>query len=126
MTNPQPDDPQSNGPRANKLCIIIVPDSDGDRLVAALAKIGVGATRIGSSGGFLRRGSATVFSAVPAERISQVTALLQREFPEVVEPMALASLPFADELEMPNATMVDVRVGGAVLFVVPMERMERV
>lgn len=126
MTTPQPNDAQSNGPRANKLCIIIVPDNDGDRLVTALAKIGVGATRIGSSGGFLRRGSATVFSAVPADRISEVTALLQREFPEIVEPMALASLPFADELEMPNATTVDVRVGGAVLFVVPMERMERV
>lgn len=120
MTAPQ------DGPQPNKLCIIIVPDTDGDRLIAALSKMGLGATRVGSSGGFLRRGSATVFSAVHEARIPELTALLHREFPEVVEPMALASLPFADELEMPSATMVDVRVGGAVLFVVPMDRMERV
>ena len=118
--------PERNEPQANKLCIVIVPDGDGDRLVAALAKMGLGATRVGSSGGFLRRGSATVFSAVHQSRVSELTALLHREFPEVIEPMALASLPFADELEMPSAQVVDVRVGGAVLFVVALERVERV
>ena len=56
----------------------------------------------------------------------ELTALLHREFPEVVKPMSLASLPFMDELEMPSATVVDVRVGGAVLMVVPLDRMERV
>lgn len=121
MTTPQRDEPQPN-----KISIVIVPDGDGDRLVAALAKMGLGATRAGSSGGFLRRGSATVFCAVHESRVPELAALLHREFPEVVEPMAFASLPFTDELEMPNAAMVDVRIGGAVLFVVPMERMERV
>lgn len=40
--------------------------------------------------------------------------------------MSLASLPFTDELEMPSIAVVDVRVGGAVLFVVAMEQMQRV
>lgn len=115
-----------NEPQPNKLCITIVPDADGDRLIAALGKLGVGSTRVGSSGGFLRRGSVTVFSALHESRVPELTALLHREFPEVVEPMSLASLPFMDEVEMPSATVVDVRVGGAVLFVVPMDRMERV
>lgn len=115
-----------DGPTPNRLCIVIVPDKDGDRLVASLAKMGLGATRVGSSGGFLRRGSATVFSAIHDSRIPELTALLHGEFPEIVEPMSLASLPFTDELEMPSTAMVDVRVGGAVLFVVAMDRMERV
>ncbi len=118
--------PAQNGPQPNKLCIVIVPDGDGDRLVSALAKMGLGATRVGSSGGFLRRGSASVFSAIHDSHIPELTALLQSEFPEVVEPMSLASLPFTDELEMPSTAMVDVRVGGAVLFVVAMEQMEQV
>jgi len=118
--------PPRNELQPNKLCIIIVPDGDGDRLVESLANLGLGATRVGSSGGFLRRGSATVFSAIHEARVGELTALLQREFPEVVEPMSLTSLPFADELEMPGSATVDVRVGGAVLFVVPMERTERV
>lgn len=117
--------PHRTEPQANKLCVIIVPDGDGDRLIAALGTLDLGATRVGSSGGFLRRGSATVFSAIHESRVPELTALLYREFPEVLEPMALASLPFADELEMPNTGTVDVRIGGAVLFVVPLERVER-
>ena len=122
MTTPT----QRNEPQPNKLCIVIVPDGDGDRLIEALGKLGVGSTRVGSSGGFLRRGSITVFSALHESRVPELLALLHREFPEVMEPMSLASLPFMDELEMPSATVVDVRVGGAVLMVIPLDRMERV
>lgn len=59
-------------------------------------------------------------------RIPELTALLHSKLSEVVEPMSLASLPFTDELEMPSIAVVDVRVGGAVLFVVAMEQMQRV
>jgi uncharacterized protein YaaQ len=31
-----------------------------------------------------------------------------------------------DDLDMPSSAMIDVRVGGAVLFVLPLDRMERV
>lgn len=109
-----------------KLCIIIVPARDGDRLLARLAEEGLGATRVGSSGGFLKRGSATVFSAVQGDQVVDLLNVLRQEFPEVVEPMPISSLPFADEVEMPSAATIDVRIGGAVLFVLPLDRMERV
>jgi uncharacterized protein YaaQ len=109
-----------------KLCIIIVPQRDGDRLLERLAEHGYGATRVGSSGGFLRRGSATIFTAVEGGEVSTLLHLLRTEFPEVVEAMPIASLPFADEVEMPSSATVDVRVGGAVIFVLPLDRMERV
>ena len=37
-----------------------------------------------------------------------------------------ASLPFMDDMEGASSATVDVRVGGAVLFVLPLDRMERV
>jgi uncharacterized protein YaaQ len=40
--------------------------------------------------------------------------------------MPAASLPFMDDMEMATSSTVDVRVGGAVLFVMPMDRMVRV
>ncbi len=110
----------------SKLCIIIVPARDGDRLLERLAEHGFGATRVGSSGGFLRRGSATIFTAVESSQVSSLLTLLRTEFPEVVEAMPIASLPFADEVEMPSSATVDVRIGGAVVFVLPLDRMERV
>lgn len=113
-------------PGPMKFCIVIVPSQDGDRLLAQMAEQGFRATRIGSTGGFLKRGSATVFSAIPAEKVPDLVALLHREFPEVIEKMPLTALPFADELEGGPAAMVDVRVGGAVLFVLDLDRVERV
>src|SRR5690606_10268792 len=109
-----------------KFCVVIVPSSDGDRLLNRMAGEGFPATRIGSTGGFLKRGSATIFSALPADRVSELVALLHQEFPELTERMPAASLPFMDDLDVPSTAMIDVRVGGAVLFVLPLDRMERV
>ena len=109
-----------------KFCVVIVPSSDGDRLLNRMAEHGFPATRTGSTGGFLKRGSATVFSALAAERVPELIALLHSEFPEVTERMPAASLPFMDDMEGASSATVDVRVGGAVLFVLPLDRMERV
>ena len=109
-----------------KFCMVIVPARDGDRLLTRMAEQGMRATRIGTTGGFLKRGSATVFSALEEAKVPELVALLHREFPEVTEQMPVASLPFMDDLEISPSTSVDVRVGGAVLFVLPLERMVRV
>ncbi|MGE3961879.1 MAG: cyclic-di-AMP receptor [Dehalococcoidia bacterium] len=113
-------------PGPMKFCIVIVPSTDGDRLLTRMAEQGFPATRIGSTGGFLKRGSATVFSALSAERVPELVALLHTDFPEVTERMPAATLPFMDDLDAPSSALVDVRVGGAVLFVLPLDRMERV
>lgn len=80
MTTPA----QRNEPQPNKLCVVIVPDSDGEHLIEAVGKLGVG-----SSGGFLRRVSITVFSELHESRV----------------PELMAFLPFMDEPEMPSATV---------------------
>lgn len=109
-----------------KFCMVIVPAEDGDRLLTRMAEHQMRATRIGTTGGFLKRGSATVFSALEEDRVSELVALLHREFPEVTEQMPVANLPLMDDLEISPSTTVDVRIGGAVLFVLPLERMVRV
>jgi uncharacterized protein YaaQ len=91
-----------------------------------MAELKFPATRVGSTGGFLKRGSATIFSALEEHRVPDLVNLLHRDFPEVVESMPAASLPFMDDMEMATSSTVDVRVGGAVLFVMPMDRMVRV
>ncbi len=113
-------------PEAMKLCVIVVPAQDGDRLLGTLAAHAFGATRIGSAGGFLKRGSVTVFSAVETGRVTDLLNLLHRDFPEVTQTVPASILPFFSEFEPLTTATVEVRVGGAVLFVLPLERIERV
>jgi len=108
-----------------KLCIVIVPGSDGDRLLDRLAQAEFGSTRVGSRGGFLKRGSVTAFVAAEDERVSELLALLHSEFPEVIESVPVSTLPLAEEWGQPTE-VIDVRVGGAVVFVVDLGQVLRV
>jgi uncharacterized protein YaaQ len=107
-----------------KLCIVIVPGSDGGRLLDRLAEAEFGATKIGSSGGFLRRGSVTAFVAVDDGRVGDLIALLKEHFPEITETVPISALPLADEWAQPTE-VVDVRVGGAVIFVLNLAQFAR-
>ncbi len=108
----------------HKLCILVVADADGDRLIEQIVGLGLVGTKIGSTGGFLRRGSSTVLSAVPENGLSRLVAMLHREFPVRTEVIPAHQLPYWDEQELAPET-VEVRVGGAVMFVLDIDRFER-
>lgn len=107
-----------------KLVIIIASDSDADRLMKALIEQGYPATKISSTGGFLRRGSATVLSGVEANEVDQVLAMVRAECHARTEYVPVQTLPFFSE-GPPLSEPVEVRVGGAIVFVVNVERFEK-
>ncbi len=107
-----------------KLVIIIASDPDAERLTKALISQGYPATKIGSTGGFLRRGNATILSGVEAEEVDQVLAMVRAECHARSEYVPAQALPLFGEgaaLTEP----VEVRVGGAIVFVVDVERFEK-
>ena len=108
----------------HKLCLLIVADSDGDRLMEQIVRLGLLGTKIGSTGGFLRRGNSTVLSAVPEHDVSRLVAMLHREFPVRTEVIPAHQLPYWDDQELAPET-VEVRLGGAVMFVLDIDRLER-
>ncbi len=108
----------------HKLCILVVADSDGDRLMEQIVALDLLGTKIGSTGGFLRRGNSTVLSAVPEHDVARLVAMLHREFPVRTEVIPAHQLPYWDEQELAPDT-VEVRVGGAVMFVLDIDRLER-
>jgi uncharacterized protein YaaQ len=112
-------------PDAQKLLVIIVADVDADGLVRAMVQRGHPATKIGSTGGFLRRGNTTLLSGVPAVEVDEVLTLVRRLCPARSELLTLGALPLAGEVPF-IAEPVEVRVGGAVVFVLNVERFERV
>jgi uncharacterized protein YaaQ len=112
-------------PDAQKLLVIIVSDADADGLVRAMVQRGHAATKIGSTGGFLRRGNTTLLIGVPLAEVDEVLALIRRLCPARSELLTIGALPLAGEVPFITEP-VEVRVGGAVVFVLNVERFERV
>ncbi len=115
---------RSEPPSAQKLLVIIVSDADADALVRALVTDGLAATKIGSTGGFLRRGNTTLLVGVPADGVEGVLDLVGRLCPSRTELLTLGALPLAGEAAFMTEP-VEVRVGGAVVFVLNVERFDR-
>ncbi len=107
-----------------KLCIIIVADTDANRLMERLVERGLPATKIGSTGGFLRRGNATVISGVESAEVETVADIVREECHARKEFVPVQTLPFLGDGGF-SADPVEVRVGGAIMFVLDIERFVR-
>ena len=116
-----PDDATPTVP--TRLCVIIAADTDADRLMAELVASGFQATKVASSGGFLRRGNATILTGVPEDRVEAVIALVRHECHARRELVPLDALPFEG---VGFGAPIEVRVGGAIVFVLDITRSERV
>jgi uncharacterized protein YaaQ len=106
-----------------KLLIVIASDTDADSLIQKLVQRGYPATKVSSTGGFLRRGNATIFSGVDAEDVDNVIAIIRSECQARKEFLPAQALPFPESIY--PAEPVEVRTGGAIVFVVGVERFER-
>ncbi|MCH8051879.1 MAG: cyclic-di-AMP receptor [Chloroflexi bacterium] len=106
-----------------KLLIVITADDEADNVINKLVERGYPATKVSSTGGFLRRGSATIFSGVDADDVETVMGIIREECKARTEFVPAQGLPFPDSIY--PAEPVQVRVGGAIVFVLPVERFEK-
>ena len=108
----------------SKLVIAVVQARDADRLLDALQHEGFRATRISSTGGFLREQNVTLLMGVEADRIGEVLRLIKAHCytrTQYVNPL----FPIVESGEFFVPQPIEVEVGGANVFVVPIERFER-
>ena len=116
----------SRGPytRGVKLVVAIVHSEDAGALVDALLEKEHRATRLQSSGGFLKQSNATVIVGVEDDQVDAVLDVVRANCvsrTQVVNPMPPIMEP--GEFFMPYP--LEVEVGGATVFVLPVERFER-
>lgn len=107
-----------------KFVIAIVQDYDVDRLLRAVTERGLRATRIASTGGFLRMGNATVLMAMDAARVEEAVGVIRENCESRVEVQLDATS--AEYVEWFPAGIHEVTVGGAVVFIIPVRRVERI
>ena len=106
-----------------KLLVIIASNDDADTLIRKLTERGYPATKVSSTGGFLKRGNATIFSGVDADDVNQVLAIIRTECRARTEMAPVPALPLPES--MAPLEPRQVRVGGAIVFVLPVERFEK-
>ena len=107
-----------------KLVVAIVHNEDAGVLVDALLEREYRATRLHSSGGFLKQSNATVIVGVEDAQVDEVIEIVRENCnarTQVVNPMPPIMEP--GEFFMPYP--LEVEVGGATVFVLPVERFER-
>jgi uncharacterized protein YaaQ len=106
-----------------KLIIAIVQNQDADALFRRLAGAGIGATRIGSSGGYLRHANATVFIGVDDDRLAECAAIVQSTCGRRVHRMPDLAAELGDG-DMSSITPTEQ--GGGICFILPIERFVRI
>ena len=105
-----------------KLIIAIINYDDAGAVVQNLSKQGFSSTRLSTTGGFLLAGNVTLLIGVEEERVQQAVNIIRlhshsrKQLMPAITEMSHGFMPV-----MP----VEVTVGGATLFVVDVERFER-
>ena len=107
-----------------KLVVAIIHNEDAGALVDGLLEKEYRATRLHSSGGFLKQSNATIVLGVEDDQVDDVMAIIAEHCTsrtQVVNPMPPIMEP--GEFFMPYP--LEVEVGGATVFVLPVDRFER-
>ncbi len=107
-----------------KLILAIVQDQDAPKLIDRLMKSNYGVTKLASTGGFLRSGNTTLMIGVEKDNTEDVIDIIKsvcRSRKEMVTPLPMGG-PGDSYVGYP----VEVTVGGATVFVLNVERFEKV
>src|SRR5690625_3759517 len=108
-----------------KLIIAVVQDKDSNRLVTALSKENFRTTKLATTGGCLKEGNTTLMIGCEDEHIDEALKIIkdncsQRE--QMVAPIS----PMGGNADSYIPKPVKVEVGGATVFILPIESFYRV
>jgi uncharacterized protein YaaQ len=108
-----------------KLIVAVVHNEDAKQLIDALLAREFRATWLHSSGGFLKQSNATILLGVEDGKVDEVVGLVKEHChsrTQTVSPIPPIMEPGEFFLPYP----LEVEVGGAVVFVLPVDRFERI
>lgn len=106
-----------------KLIIAVVQDKDSNRLSNALVQAGHRATKLASTGGFLRAGNTTFLIGTEDDKIEDVFKIIKQNC-KLREQLVTPVSPMGGSTDSYVPYPVEVQVGGAAVFVLPVEKFE--
>lgn len=107
------------------MIIAIVQNQDSKKLSSKFIGENVPATKLSSTGGFLRAGNTTFLIGVPDKRVQSVLDIIHETCS--TRKQTIVNPPSYDELTMnPDLSYpIDVEIGGATVFVLPIEKFDQ-
>lgn len=107
-----------------KLIVAIVQDQDVNSLMDALTEKKYRVTKLSSTGGFLKSGNTTLLIGVEDEKVEEVKELVDHNCKtrEITTSLLTVTMPGDTFVPYP----LEVKVGGATLFVLNVEEFLRV
>ncbi|MFA9559765.1 cyclic-di-AMP receptor [Evansella sp. AB-rgal1] len=107
-----------------KLIMAVVQDKDSNRLSDALVEKDYRATKLASTGGFLKAGNTTFLIGVENESVEEVLTIIKdncKSREQLVAPIS----PMGGNADSYVPYPVEVQVGGATVFILPVEQFEK-
>ncbi len=107
-----------------KLIIAIVQDQDVPSLVDDLTENDFRVTKLASTGGFLKSGNTTLLLGVKEEQVDEVMKIIEANCKtrEITTSLLTVSMPGDTYMPYP----LEVRVGGATIFILDVERFVKI
>ena len=106
-----------------KLVMAVVGKDDGGSVTAALTKDGFSVTKLATTGGFLKAGNMTFIVGTDDDKVDQVIDIFSKQSRRRTQ---LVPNTTTMDMGMFSAYPVEVTVGGSTIFVLNVERFEKV
>lgn len=107
-----------------KLIMAVVQDKDSNRLSDALVENDYRATKLASTGGFLKAGNTTFLIGTEDENVDAVLSIIKENCKSREQLVAPIS-PMGGNADSYVPYPVEVQVGGATVFVLPVDQFEK-
>ncbi len=101
-----------------KLIIAIVHSDDAQAVIAEISRAGFSATKLSTTGGFMRAGNTTLLIGVEEAQVDEVIALIGKKAHSHKQ---IVSSSAASESAVKSVPL-EVNVGGATIFVVDVDK----
>ncbi|AKP63849.1 MULTISPECIES: cyclic-di-AMP receptor [Levilactobacillus] len=107
-----------------KLLIAIVQDKDANRLSNQFIDNDIRATRLSTTGGFLKSGNTTFMIGLEDERVDEVLDMIKAAS-HTRQQFMTPPVNLDAQLDSTSSYPVEVQVGGATVFVLPVDQFHR-
>jgi len=106
-----------------KMVLAVIDKDDAHDVISGLSKEGFSITRLSTTGGFLRSGNVTILVGVEDEKTEQVISIIEEHSRSRSQQIPTI---MGNEASYLSPMPVEVSVGGATIFVLNVERFEKI
>lgn len=106
-----------------KMVIAVVQDEDSVDLVDSLTESKFRVTKLATTGGFLKAGNTTLMIGAEDEKVEDIVSIIKKickKRDEVVTPLTQA--PYSGDTGIYMQYPINVKVGGATVFVIDVDK----